>query len=238
MTGARHVVIAGGSRGIGAACASMFLAAGDRVTILSRSGGVDLSDPAAAEAAIRAAEAEKGRVEVLVCTAGAARQAPPTTLDVAALRAGMEAKYFTYVHAIMPALASMIAGGGGVIVNVIGMGGKFASPTHLPGGAANAALMLLTTGLANAWGHKGVRVHGLNPGPVATERFEQLVAARAAHEAVDLAVMRQRMASSIPSGKVPSAEEIAEIVTFLASGAAAPLSGSVISADSAATPLP
>lgn len=238
MNGGRHVVIAGGSRGIGAACAARFRTAGDRVTVLSRSGGVDLCNPAAAEAAIRAAEAIEGPVQVLVCTAGAARQAPAATLDVAALRAGMEAKYFTYVNAIMPALTSMIAGSGGVIVTVIGMGGRIASPTHLPGGAANAALMLLTTGLANAWGHKGVRVHGLNPGPVATERFEQQVSARAAHEAVAPEIIRQRLAAAIPSGQVPSSEAIAEIVAFLASPAAAPLSGAVIGADSAATPLP
>jgi NAD(P)-dependent dehydrogenase (short-subunit alcohol dehydrogenase family) len=52
----------------------------------------------------------------------------------------------------------MAARGSGVIVNVIGNGGKIASPTHIPGGAANAALMLVTAGLANAYAGRGVRL--------------------------------------------------------------------------------
>ena len=59
------------------------------------------------------------------------------------------------------ALAERCSGGG--IVNVVGMGGKRASPTHLPGDAANAALMLASAGLANAFAGKGMRVNAVNP---------------------------------------------------------------------------
>lgn len=233
----RHVIIAGGSRGIGAACAERFRAAGDRLTILSRSLGVDLTDAEAAAAAIARAEEAQGPVEVLVCTAGAARQAPLAELSAQTLRAGMEAKYFTYVNAMMPALQSMARQGRGVVVNVIGIGGQVASVTHLPGGAANAALMLLTTGLGNAYGGRGVRVVGVNPGAVATERFEQMVSARAAQEGIEPAQARAALSKAFPSGQVPKPDEVAAVVAFLASDAASAINGTVLRVDGASNPV-
>ena len=67
----------------------------------------------------------------------------------------MDAKYFTYVNVIDPVVKRMAARGTGVIVNIIGTGGKVAASTHLAGGAANAALMLATVGLAHAYASKG-----------------------------------------------------------------------------------
>lgn len=233
----RHVIVAGGSRGIGAACADLLRERGDRVSVLSRGGGVDLRDAGAAEAAIRRAEDAHGPADVLICTAGAARQAPLADLTAAALREGMEAKYFTYVHAIMPVISGMAARGRGVVVNVIGMGGKVASPTHLPGGSANAALMLLTVGLGNAYAGQGVRVVGLNPGPVATDRFGALVAARAANDGITEAEARARISAAFPAGRVPEPREVAEVAAFLASPAAGAINGTVIALDGAATPV-
>lgn len=238
MTG-RHVVVAGGSRGIGAACAQRFAAGGDRVSVISRNAGfrADLADPEAAARAIAQAEAQNGPVDVLVCTAGAARQAPLAELDAAALRAGMEAKYFTYVHAIMPVLEGMKTRGRGTIVTVIGTGGKKASATHLPGGAANAALMLLTTGLGHAYGGAGIRVLGVSPGPVATERFEQLVAARAANDGVTLEEARRRLSSDFPSGEITRPEEVAEVVAFLAGPGASGMNGTIVTVDGGSSPV-
>src|SRR5437764_704377 len=76
----------------------------------------------------------------------------------------------------------LVTGGGrgiGAIVNVIGMGGKVATPTHLAGGAANAALMLATAGLAAAWGPRGVRVNAVNPALTLTDRMAEGIAADA-----------------------------------------------------------
>ena len=73
----------------------------------------------------------------------------------------------------------MAARGRGAIVNIIGMGGKVANPIHLPGGAANAALMLATAGLAAAYGPKGVRVNGINPGGTLTGRVQEGLAVEA-----------------------------------------------------------
>ena len=62
--------------------------------------------------------------------------------------------------------------GRGAIVNVVGTGGKVASPTHLPGGAANAALMRVSAGLAAAYGPRGIRINAINPGATFTERLD------------------------------------------------------------------
>ena len=67
----------------------------------------------------------------------------------------------------------MVARGQGTIVNIIGAGGKIATPVHLPGGAANSALMLATVGLANAFGPKGIRINGINPGGTLTDRVQE-----------------------------------------------------------------
>jgi NAD(P)-dependent dehydrogenase (short-subunit alcohol dehydrogenase family) len=123
-----------------------------------------------------------------------------------------------------------------VIVNVIGMGGKVATPTHLPGGAANAALMLATTGLANAYAGKGVRVVGVNPGLTATGRVAEGLAATARSMGVDLEEDRRREFAAIPLGRPATPEEIADVVAFLCSDRAAYITGVTIGMDGARYP--
>ena len=72
-----------------------------------------------------------------------------------------------------PCCKRMAARGRGAIVNIIGSGGKVANPVHLPGGAANAALMLATAGLAAAFAPKGIRINGINPGATLTGRVQE-----------------------------------------------------------------
>ena len=84
----------------------------------------------------------------------------------------MNAKFFTYVHMLDLVVKKMGARGQGAIVNVVGAGGKVASPIHMPGGAANAALMLVSAGMAAAYGPMGVRVNAVNPGATHTERLQ------------------------------------------------------------------
>src|SRR5438552_11360521 len=185
----RHVLVTGGSKGIGLACARAFLAEGAIVSIASRSEAnlskaresagslltvaVDLVDPDASLAMIDRVESALGSIDVLVTSAGAARRTPPDDLTPADWRAAMDAKYFTYINVIDPVVKRMAAHGRGVIVNVIGQGGKVPASTHLAGGSANAALMLATAGLANAYAHRGVRVLGVNPGLTKTDRVAE-----------------------------------------------------------------
>lgn len=253
----RGVVVTGGSKGIGLACARLFAEHGARVALVSRSGAnleaaltalssvrdhctpiaADLVDPGAARRAFDEAQSAVGDIDVLVNSAGAARRYAPDELDVAAWHAAMDAKYFTYIHAIDAVLPGMAARGRGAIVNVIGMGGKVASPVHLPGGAANAALMLATVGLANAYGRRGVRLNGVNPGPTLTGRVEEGLAAEARATGSTPDELKARGEAKIPLGRYAQAEEVARLVLFLASDAASYITGAIVPFDGGANPV-
>src|SRR6478736_3990177 len=145
LTG-KHVLITGGTRGIGYACAAEFLREGCKVTIVGRDAAradkacaslrsgkadvgalaADLTDAAAALAMIDRAEKERGPVDILVNSAGAARRTPFPELEPQAWHDAMQAKFFTYIHVMDPLVKRMGARGGGAIVNVVGMGGKIA----------------------------------------------------------------------------------------------------------------
>ncbi len=232
----RIVLITGGSRGIGLACARGFAAEGAHVGVCARSadalataadllGGVptfsaDLRDGDAAARMVDAVEATIGPVDILVNAAGAAQRTPPDELDAAKWRAALDAKFFSYIHVMDPLIKRMARRGHGVIVNVIGSGGRVASPTHLAGGAANAALMLATAGLGSAYAPHGVRVVGVNPGLTETGRVDEGMQAAARAAGISTAEARARSVAGIPMGRMAAPEEIAEMVVFLASARA------------------
>ena len=245
----RKVLITGGSKGIGLACARAFVAEGARVALVSRSednlrkAGVkgaytiaaDLTDAAAAAAMVERVEKEFGAIDVLVNSAGAAKRTDADELTPAAWRAGMDAKYFTYIHVIDPLIKRMARRGSGAVINVIGSGGKVASPTHLAGGAANAALLLATAGLAYAYASKGVRVVGVSPGVTKTERVAQGLAAEAKRANISEEQAYKQMIARLPMGRPAEPEEIADIVVFAASERGRYLTGANISTDGAAS---
>ncbi len=195
----------------------------------------DLSDPGQAGAMVAAAEAELGPIDILVNSAGAARRTPPDELTPAHWRAAMDAKYFSYINVIDPLVKLMAARGGGVIVNVIGNGGKIASPVHLAGGAANAALMLATAGLATAYAKQRVRVVGLNPGLTETGRVAEGLASDARLAGISVDEARARGIARIPLGRMATPEDIANTVLFLASPRASYVTGVNITMDGAST---
>ena len=251
------VLITGGSKGIGLACARSFAAEGARVAIASRSAenlsqaeatlrsegvpvigvAADLREPQQAAAMVRSVEAQLGPVGVLVNSAGAAVRTPPDELTAAHWHAAMDAKYYTYIHAIDAVLRGMSQRGAGVIVNIIGMGGKLAGPTHLPGGAANAALMLASVGLANAFAHRGIRVNAVNPGVTETDRMQEGFAADARRSGQSVEAIREQRLRAMPLGRLGQPQDVADMVVFLASRRASYVSGAVVSLDGAATPM-
>jgi NAD(P)-dependent dehydrogenase (short-subunit alcohol dehydrogenase family) len=253
----RVVLITGGSKGIGLACAKAFLAEGAKVAIASRSKvnlvaaerqlktgaeelmkvATDLIDPANARRMVGEVEQGFGPIDVLVNSAGAAKRTAPEELTPEAWRAAMDAKYFTYVHAIDAVIKGMASRKRGVIVNVIGSGGKVASPVHIPGGAANAALMLVTAGLANAYGAHGVRVNAVNPGATLTDRLKQGLEAEAKVAAVTPEEALKRVTARVPLGRLAEPDEIAAAVAFLASDRASYITGAIVAMDGGATPI-
>jgi NAD(P)-dependent dehydrogenase (short-subunit alcohol dehydrogenase family) len=247
------VLLTGGSKGIGLACAKKFGEAGARVVISSRSKdniqkaleelpgalgfAADLSDADAAAELVRHVEREVGAIEVLVNCAGAAQRTPPDDLTPTFWRAAMDAKFFSTINAVDPVVKLMAARGRGVIVNLIGAGGKVANPVHLAGGSANAALMLATAGLGNAYAGKGVRVVGINPGLTQTGRVDEGMAATARHSGISVEEAIERSVRNIPMGRMAAPEEVADLVLFLASEKASYLTGITITMDGAQYPV-
>ncbi|MCZ4312330.1 SDR family oxidoreductase [Comamonadaceae bacterium G21597-S1] len=257
----KHVLITGGSQGIGLACAHGFLREGARIALVSRSQdnldgalqqlcaaqpqaadriavfAADLKDPAQAQAALAQAQARWGAVDVLVNSAGAAQRRPPAELEAQAWHDAMDAKFFTYVHMIDPVVKAMGARGQGAIVNIVGAGGKVASPIHLPGGAANAALMLISAGLAAAYASQGVRVNAVNPGATVTGRLRSGMQAAARLHAITEEEALARATRAVPMGRLAQPEEVADAVLFLASQRASYVTGVVLTMDGATTPM-
>jgi NAD(P)-dependent dehydrogenase (short-subunit alcohol dehydrogenase family) len=247
------VVVTGASKGIGYACAAAFAAEGARLVIVSRSQAkldaaiarfprathapatvvADLVNADEAQRMVERVENDHGAIDVLVNSAGAARRYAPDDLDAQAWHDAMDAKFFSYIHPTDAVLKRMVPRGRGVIVNIIGSGGKVANPVHLPGGAANAALMLATVGLASAFGGKGIRVNGINPGATLTSRVQEGLEAEARMTGIPESELLSRQQMRIPLKRYATPEEVARVAGFLASSQASYVTGAIVPMDGA-----
>jgi NAD(P)-dependent dehydrogenase (short-subunit alcohol dehydrogenase family) len=247
----RVVIVTGASKGIGYACAEAFAAEGAKVALVSRSqanldaalarfprgGGAviavaaDMTSSDAAAEMAATVEKNLGEIDVLVNSAGAARRYAPDELNAQAWHDAMDAKFFSYIHPTDAVLKRMLPRGRGTIVNIIGAGGKVATPVHLPGGAANAALMLATVGLASAFGPKGIRINGINPGATLTGRVQEGLKAESRMTGLAEAELLSRNESRIPLKRYGTPEEIARVALFLASDQASYVTGAIVPMD-------
>jgi len=244
-------LVTGASKGIGYACAEQLVECGAKLAIVARSadelqsarntlaekGGTveafsaDLSDPAQAVELVERVEREMGPIGVLVSSAGAAKRFTIDELDAEGLQQGMQAKYFPGVLIIDPVIKKMAQRGVGSIVNIIGQGGRRASPLHIAGGAANSALMLATVGYARAYAGKGIRVNGINPGSTKTGRVDSGLETESRATGKSPEVLLKEKEASIPMGRMGEPEEVARVAAFLASDLASYVSGAIIPMD-------
>lgn len=244
-------IITGASKGIGLACAQAMAAAGARCVLVARNQALldkavkslpgpaghhigltaDLSDGASSAALVEKVEKEIGPISVLINSAGAAQRFSAEELSPDAFAQGMNAKYFPTVHLMEPVAKRMAGRRKGAIVNIIGQGGKQASPIHISGGSANAALMLATVGYAKAYADQGLRVNGVNPGLTNTSRVAEGLdaSARASGETPE-ALLKQATAA-IPMQRMAEPEEVANVAVFLASDLASYVTGAIIPMD-------
>ncbi|MGO4329554.1 SDR family NAD(P)-dependent oxidoreductase [Cupriavidus sp. 2TAF22] len=251
------VVVTGGSKGIGLACARAFAGEGARVVIVSRDAAnveralaglaqegiqahgyaANLSAYEDATRVVSEIEGAHGPVDVLINSAGAAKRYEPEALDGNALRAGMEDKYFPVANAQEAVLAHMRPRGSGVIVNIIGSGGKMPTSTHISGGAANAALMLSTVGHAAHYAALGIRINAINPGYTLTGRVEQSLALEAKRLDISRDEAFARGSAEVPLGRYGRPEEVADAALFLASDRASYIVGAILSVNGGRNPV-
>ena len=253
----RVTLITGGSKGIGFACAQLFAAEGAKVVIVSRTPehlqsavtalaadgrsvamyAADLRDADEAQRIVAAVESDVGPIDILVNSAGAAKRYAPETLTPQAWHDTMDAKYFTTIHVLDPVLKRMAARGRGTVVNIVGQGGKVAGIHHIPGGAANSAIMLATAGLAHAYAKQGIRINAINPGATMTGRVREVLELEARQQEITEDEALARAQARIPLGRFARPEDIAQMAAFLASDCASYVTGAIIPMDGGSNPV-
>ena len=261
----RVALVTGGSKGIGLAVARRLAQEGARVGIVSRSQenvdtarrslaaeglevhgvAADLLDAGAAAAAVETLESALGPVDILVNSAGAAQRHAPEKLTPALWQQTFDAKFYPSLHVqhfILERLAERAARRTGneevgAIVNIIGTGGKQPTSTHLAGGAANAALMLATVGLASHYAALGIRINGINPGFTLTGRIEQALRLESERRGITREQALAEGQAAIPLGRYGRPEEVAEVALFLASPRASYVVGALVPVHGGAGPV-
>jgi NAD(P)-dependent dehydrogenase (short-subunit alcohol dehydrogenase family) len=241
-------IVTGGSKGIGRATALGLIAEGASVLVCARGQealdevvaavgsasreriaaiAADLTDGAAIKRVVAHCVEQLGRVDILINNAGSARPGEFLKLDDQAWINDWQLKFFGYVRMAREVLPHMERQGGGVILNVIGAAAMNPRRSYMIGGAANAALNHFTKALADEGSKAGVRVVGINPGPILTERLLKMRAALTqSAEAADEAFRKMT-----PLGRVGKVEEVADLAMFLVSERAAFIHGANITID-------
>lgn len=244
----KRALITGASKGIGRATALQLAEEGCDLVLVSRDPAslADAADAVRARrqvsvrclpadlsrgAEVERAAAEAGELDVLVNNAGAIPPGSLLGVDDARWRAAWDLKVFGYIS-LTRALYPRLKERGGVVVNVIGAAGELFDPNYIAGSAGNAALMAFTRALGKAASKDGVRAVGINPGPVATDRMEMLLRARAGRELGDEARWRE-FHGAMPFGRPARPEEIADAVAFLASPRSGYTTGTILTINGA-----
>ena len=243
----KRVLITGASKGIGAAAAEAFAEEGCDLVLVARDGAAleALAGRLAREhnvgavahpADLRRTEdierlaAGVGEVDVLVNNAGDIPGGTLARIDEAAWRHAWELKVFGYINLTRLFYERMKAAGHGVIINDIGAAGERFDAGYITGAAGNAALMTFTRALGGRSLDDGVRVVGINPGPVATDRIVTLAKTQAAARFGDESRYLELMAR-YPLGRPARPREIADVMLFLASDRSAYTTGVVFTVD-------
>jgi len=244
LTG-RRALVTGASRGIGRSIALRLARAGAKVAAAARDAAAldalaamgvvavpaDLSQPGGPEAAVAAAAAALGGLDIIVNNAGATRRGDFLSLGDADWADGFGLKFMGTVRCTRAAWPLLVASSHGAVVNIGGVGGRVASAEFAIGGSVNAALMNLTKALADRGVREGVRVNLVNPGSVATDRLAGRIRAKMREAAADETTARRLLAEETGVARFAEPDEIAEVVVFLCGARASYVQGALWDVD-------
>lgn len=225
----RSVLVTGGSRGIGRAVAEGFLALGDPVAVASRSGSAptgalgivcDTADSAAVDAAFDAAEQAHGPVTVAVANAGVTRDTLLLRMSDEDFAAVLDTNLAGAFRVARRATKSMLRAKQGRIIFIGSVVGMMGSPGQVNYAASKAGLVGMARSIAREVGGRGITANVVAPGFVDTEMTAELTAER-----------RTEILAGVPLGRYATPQEVSGVVTWLASEAAAYVTGAVIPVD-------
>jgi NAD(P)-dependent dehydrogenase (short-subunit alcohol dehydrogenase family) len=169
-------------------------------------------------------------IDILVNNAGAIPGGRLSEIDDTRWRQSWDLKVFGYINMTRAFYETMKARKGGVIVNILGVAGERLESTYIAGSTGNAGLIAFTRSLGAASPADKIRVVGVNPGPIETERLEGLMRKRAQDQFGDAEKWRD-LYKPLPFGRPGKPAEVAHMVAFLASDLAGYISGTVITID-------
>ncbi len=243
----KRVLVTGGSKGIGLACAEGFAREGADVVLVGR-------DPAALSAAadkVRGAaqvrvetlaadlsnpeerervHAAHPQIDILVNNAGAIPSGRLQDIPIARWQQAWDLKVMGYIHLCQLYLPGMEEKRAGVICNIIGMAGRAPRMGYVCGGAGNAALIAFTSALGGATQAMGVRVFGINPAATRTDRMETQARVNARLKFGDEERWAETL-TGLPFGRPIEAVEIADLTVFLSGPRGAYVNGTVVDVD-------
>jgi NAD(P)-dependent dehydrogenase (short-subunit alcohol dehydrogenase family) len=225
----RHVIVTGASRGIGAAIAEWFIAQGDHVIGMSRSGeapsgcaralALDVTDSSAVTEAVKACVAEFGPVEVAILNAGITRDGLALRMSDDQWRDVLSTNLDGAFYGARASLASMVRQRAGSIIFIGSVGPFVGVPGQANYAAAKAGLVGLARALAKEVATRGITVNVVAPGLIDTDMTTELGAAKDA------------LASLIPMDRIGQPSDVAGVVGFLASAEARYITGTVLPVD-------
>ena len=247
----RRALVTGASKGIGRACAEVLAEEGCDVVLVSRTEAdlarargeiaakhnvavrhyaLDLSD----SRNVDRLAAECGDIDILINNAGAIPGGDIAQIDEQRWRQAWDLKVFGYINMTRRFYALMAARRSGVIINILGAAGENPDFHYIAGSSGNASLMAFTRAMGGTAPRDNLRVIGINPGPVMTERLITLVQMRAETQFGD-AGRWQELMQGYAFGRAAKPEEIGYMAAFLASDRSGYTTGTIVTIDGGGT---
>jgi 3-oxoacyl-[acyl-carrier protein] reductase len=248
----KTALVTGGSKGIGRAIAQALAAEGSRVAVVSRDDAAlgaaaaeikaktgstietiaaDLSEVAGVTRTVEEARRRLARIDILVNNAGAIRPGDFLQIPDEQWVADWNLKLLGYIRMARAVFPLMREQGGGRIINVVGAAARNPAATYLVGGAANAALVNFTKGLADLGAKSNILVTAVSPAATRTERWDAMIVRQAEALGKTVEQVRAESEGAYPLGRIALPEDVADLVVFLASDRASFLTGICITVD-------
>ena len=243
----KTALITGASKGIGEHLAETFAGEGVHLHLTARSMDrlealkdrlAKISDVSVtlhpldltADGAVEKLSATIKHIDILVNNAGAIPSGDLWDVNKENWRNGWDLKVYGYIDMCREFYTKMKNAGGGVIINNIGNGGEVLDPKYIAGASGNASLMGFTRALGAFSLDDNIRVVGVNPGPVDTDRIYNMLKKRALKDLGDESHAGD-LQKGYPLGRPANKGEVSDIIVFLASHRAGYITGTIITVD-------